>query len=496
MPSTYSTLLRLEKQAVGENNTTWGTKLNTVIDLIEAAIGGRAAVTHSDAANYSLTTANSSTDEARNMILNIGGAITAARNTVVPTSSKLYIVKNATTGGYTTTLKTTAGTGIVIPNGKTTALFCDSTNVVNAIDYLDTLTVPDANFAIVDDSDQTKIAKFQCSGITTGTTRAITLQDVSGTMYVSGGTDVPLLDGGTNASLTAANGGIVYSTATAFAILAATATAGQMLRSGSNAAPTWSTATFPATATGTGTILRADGTNWVASSATYPDTITANYVPYATGTNVLGSSAALQFDGTVLYVLTAGVAQYAAETSHVTSDPSFRWTCSASGVSYVAGLDNSDADKWELCYGTAIGTTPVLVFAGTGAGPHFPTHRTTAEVANAYYDSGTGELYRSTSSMRYKKDALTLSLVDAKKMVLGGAGAAIIYKSNTAVCTGDNPDTQHLGIGAEAVAKIDKRLVQFNRKGEPEYTTYDRFVVPLCVVVANHEERISALETQ
>lgn len=132
MPSSFSTNLRFEKQANGENDTTWGTKMNTVIDLIEAAISGRAAVTHDDTANYTLTTANGSADEARNMILNVGGALTAARNLVVPTVSKLYVVKNATTNGYAITVKTTAGTGIIVPNGKTKLLMCDGTNVVNA----------------------------------------------------------------------------------------------------------------------------------------------------------------------------------------------------------------------------------------------------------------------------------------------------------------------------------------------------------------------------
>lgn len=58
-----------------------------------------------------------------------------------------------------------------------------------------------------------------------------------------------LARGGTNANLTASNGGIFYSTATAGAILSGTATAAQMLQSGSTAAPTWSTSTWPATTT-------------------------------------------------------------------------------------------------------------------------------------------------------------------------------------------------------------------------------------------------------
>lgn len=105
------------------------------------------------------------------------------------------------------------------------------------------------------------------------------------------GTVVGLAFGGTNANLTASNGGIFYSTATAGAILSGTATAGQMLRSGATAAPTWSTATFPATATGTGTILRADGTNWVATTSTYPNTNAVSTLLYASSSNVMGALA-------------------------------------------------------------------------------------------------------------------------------------------------------------------------------------------------------------
>lgn len=70
----------------------------------------------------------------------------------------------------------------------------------------------------------------------------------SGTLNVSGafqigGTAVALpislANGGTNAALAASNGGVVYSTATAFAVLAGTGSAGQCLLSGATAPPTW-----------------------------------------------------------------------------------------------------------------------------------------------------------------------------------------------------------------------------------------------------------------
>lgn len=60
-------------------------------------------------------------------------------------------------------------------------------------------------------------------------------------VYRAGGTDIALLDGGLNASLTASNGGIFYSTATAGAILAGNAAANHVLLSGAATAPTWST---------------------------------------------------------------------------------------------------------------------------------------------------------------------------------------------------------------------------------------------------------------
>lgn len=64
-------------------------------------------------------------------------------------------------------------------------------------------------------------------------------------------------------------------------------TTGQILQTNTTADPTWSTATYPSVATGTGTILRADGTNWVATTATYPATTTINQLLYSSSNNVI-----------------------------------------------------------------------------------------------------------------------------------------------------------------------------------------------------------------
>lgn len=124
------------------------------------------------------------------------------------------------------------------------------------------------------------------STISFGTTGLTPNSATSGAVAVAG--TLVLANGGTSAVLTASTGGIVYSGASALAILAGTATAGQHLQSGATAAPTWTTATFPSTATGTGTFLRADGTNWAASTMTLPNTTTANQILYSSATSVIG----------------------------------------------------------------------------------------------------------------------------------------------------------------------------------------------------------------
>lgn len=80
---------------------------------------------------------------------------------------------------------------------------------------------------------------------------------------------VPMSKGGTNANLTASNGGIFYSTATAGAILAGTATAGLALVSGASTTPSWFAPTAGSVIfAGTGGILSQDNAGLFYDSAT------------------------------------------------------------------------------------------------------------------------------------------------------------------------------------------------------------------------------------
>ena len=141
MPSSYTPSLRLVLPVTGELTGTWGDVTNQgLTELVDASIAGTASITMADA-NYTLSTADGTADEARKMFVVAAGALTAARNIICPTASKLYFVANNTTGGFAVTFKTSAGTGVSIPNGAAMVLYCNGTNVINAITHFNTLDV-------------------------------------------------------------------------------------------------------------------------------------------------------------------------------------------------------------------------------------------------------------------------------------------------------------------------------------------------------------------
>jgi len=61
---------------------------------------------------------------------NLTGALTGNRNIIVPATVQQYWITNSTTGAFTLTVKTSAGTGIVVPSGEARILYCNGTNVV------------------------------------------------------------------------------------------------------------------------------------------------------------------------------------------------------------------------------------------------------------------------------------------------------------------------------------------------------------------------------
>jgi hypothetical protein len=137
MASTWSDNLKIELLGTGDTN--WGTLTNNNFKwAIEESITGYATATFPSDADYdwAATYTNSNSSQAqRNLVITVTGSISTTRNLVVPTIEKQYIVQNNTTGGQSITVKTSAGTGITVPNGRKAHLYVDGTNVIQMVDY-------------------------------------------------------------------------------------------------------------------------------------------------------------------------------------------------------------------------------------------------------------------------------------------------------------------------------------------------------------------------
>jgi len=148
MASTYSAL-KIELIGTGDQAGTWGSSTNVNLGTaIEEAIVGRATANFTTDADLTITlTDTSATQVARNYILNVtsGVSLTTTRNLIVPTINKPYIVENNTTGSQSIIVKTSAGTGITVPNGKTMMVYANNTNVVSAFNNLPSGTTFNGN---------------------------------------------------------------------------------------------------------------------------------------------------------------------------------------------------------------------------------------------------------------------------------------------------------------------------------------------------------------
>ena len=117
----------------GDQTGLWGQTTNTNLGtLVEQAITGVTSIAMSDA-NYTLTSFNGITDEARNAVLVVTGANNSVRDLIPPVVEKLYTIVNNTTGGFAIRVIGGSGTGVNIPNGATCLVYCDGTNFVNGL---------------------------------------------------------------------------------------------------------------------------------------------------------------------------------------------------------------------------------------------------------------------------------------------------------------------------------------------------------------------------
>jgi hypothetical protein len=188
-------------------------------------------------------TSSENLDLANGMVYGINGTDVLTHNTLGSNVVASSLTSVGTLTGLTVT--GTATTPISLTTGSTGALTLDTgtTGAINIGTNANTKTITigsSGNGTVKLPTGKTKVGN---TSLAQGGSVVVTLPALAGTLYATGNTDVALADGGTNASLTAVNGGVVYSGTSAMAISGA-GTAGQVLESAGAAAPTWVTRNF------------------------------------------------------------------------------------------------------------------------------------------------------------------------------------------------------------------------------------------------------------
>ena len=130
MVSTYTDNLRLTKQGIGDNPNTWGTILNTVIDLVGEAVAGVEEVDITGSSDVTLSTANGTTDEARHATVVLTGTLGDNINLILPAIEKQYFIRGSWTGDYTVTVKISgSSTSVPISTGDKKIVYIDGTDI-------------------------------------------------------------------------------------------------------------------------------------------------------------------------------------------------------------------------------------------------------------------------------------------------------------------------------------------------------------------------------
>jgi hypothetical protein len=139
MPSTFTSRLKIERQASGENSGNWGNLTNYVFNRLDSSIRGYQAVSVAGSANVTLTSNNSTTntddsttdDQVHNAVLEFTGALLGNIHVFTDNVESQYTVFNNTSGSFSLTFAPTGGTGVILQQGVRSLVYCNGTTMFN-----------------------------------------------------------------------------------------------------------------------------------------------------------------------------------------------------------------------------------------------------------------------------------------------------------------------------------------------------------------------------
>ena len=151
MPSTFTSRLKIEKQASGENSGNWGNLTNFVFNRLDSSIRGYQAVSVAGSANVTLTSNNSTSntddsttdDQVHNAVLEFTGALTGNIQVFTDAVESQYTLFNNTSGSFTLTFSNTghAANGVAITQGSKSLVYSDGSRMYDVMADLGRINV-------------------------------------------------------------------------------------------------------------------------------------------------------------------------------------------------------------------------------------------------------------------------------------------------------------------------------------------------------------------
>jgi len=131
MPSTFSSELKIELMATGENSGTWGTKTNTNLAVVEQAIAGYQEIDVASG-DVTLVMSDAAISNARNMTIKFIGTLAGNRTVNFPASLEKFfnIIDGTNHANFTLTFKVTSATGFQLCEGHHYICHSNGTDIV------------------------------------------------------------------------------------------------------------------------------------------------------------------------------------------------------------------------------------------------------------------------------------------------------------------------------------------------------------------------------
>jgi hypothetical protein len=210
MPSSFTSRLKLERQASGENAGNWGNLVNYVFNRVDASVSGYQAVPVGGSANVTLTSNNSTSntdddatdDQVHNATLEFTGTLTGDIHVFTDAVEQNYTVFNNTSGSQTLKFANTghAANAITLKQGAKTIVYTDGSTMYDVMADL-------GDVAMTSVTSSGNVAGTNLNGsavISTGNVSGTNLNVTANTMTIAGSAP--------NLAATTANADLLLST--------------------------------------------------------------------------------------------------------------------------------------------------------------------------------------------------------------------------------------------------------------------------------------------